>query len=605
MPMIDASLRLERGGTRKMVTLSDYLDARAEERAHEDEYTWIKGLRHLPVDGRSFRQRFTVRGDSLWWFTELYLHKERVVLDVFRTIAAVEALKGAESPDRIDVTAGSDAARHVIGHAAAAAKVGHAPQTSGMTWWRRLARLDLQARRLTLSAHVTPNRFGRAAGGDASVRIAAFIHRAFWRTGGDEGSAEAYIGPVLAELERQAGASALRYIGVGPQTNFRERRRWSLSHTAGVVPVERYAPFSRLRDSRTIWRQRYGLYRTLTQSEALRDTAQIHGVDCWPLIREQLAGIAWLQWPWSVRAMDEAGAALDVLRPAAALTYAEAGGWGRALVLEARRRGIASIGLQHGFIYRQWLNYLHEPDEMQPDESTGAFPAPTRTLVFDAYASEHLVRHGRFPTDAIRVTGSPKLDALVSSLRSIPGEAIQTARRAARLGDNETLVLVTTKQREARSVLPALIDAADRLGGMALVIKPHPAETQNVYDDAVVGRAGVRVVPPSAALAPLLAGSRALVTVNSTLALDAAALGIPALVIGLPNNLSPFVDAGALAGARSPAEIGPQLERILYDEGFRLQLERAREAFLDRYAMRSTGVAAVRSAEAILELARR
>ena len=65
--------------------------------------------------------------------------------------------------------------------------------------------------------------------------------------------------------------------------------------------------------------------------------------------------------------MDEAGAALDALDPAAALTYAEAGGWGRAIVLECRRRGIPSAGLQHGFIYRHWLNYLHEPDEMIPD----------------------------------------------------------------------------------------------------------------------------------------------------------------------------------------------------------------------------------------------
>ena len=36
---------------------------------------------------------------------------------------------------------------------------------------------------------------------------------------------------------------------------------------------------------------------------------------------------------------------------------------------------------------------------------------------------------------------------------------------------------------------------------------------------------------------------------NSTVALDAAVLDVPALVIGLPNNLSPFVDAGVMAGA--------------------------------------------------------
>ena len=76
--------------------------------------------------------------------------------------------------------------------------------------------------------------------------------------------------------------------------------------------------------------------------------------------------------------MDEAAAALDALAPRVAITYAEAGGWGRAIMLESRRRGIPSAGLQHGFIYRHWLNYLHEPDEMTRDPAQaadGGFPS--------------------------------------------------------------------------------------------------------------------------------------------------------------------------------------------------------------------------------------
>ncbi len=93
------------------------------------------------------------------------------------------------------------------------------------------------------------------------------------------------------------------------------------------------------------------------------------------------------------------------------------------------------------------------------------------------------------------------------------------------------------------------------------------------------------------------------VTVNSTVALDAAVAGIPALVIGLPNNLSPFVDAGIFAGAES-SQIRQQLERILYDEGFRQQLSDARTSFLRQYAIVSSGTAAARSAEAVIELMR-
>ena len=111
--------------------------------------------------------------------------------------------------------------------------------------------------------------------------------------------------------------------------------------------------------------------------------------------------------------MDEAGAALDALKPQVALTYAEAGGWGRALVLEARRRKLPSIGLQHGFIYRHWLNYRHEKDEMSSG-ATPACPIPDRTLVFDEYARLYLIDAGHFPDSRVAVAGSPRLDELAS-----------------------------------------------------------------------------------------------------------------------------------------------------------------------------------------------
>ena len=70
------------------------------------------------------------------------------------------------------------------------------------------------------------------------------------------------------------------------------------------------------------------------------------------------------------------------------------------------------------------------------------------------------------------------------------------------------------------------------------------------------------------------------------------ALGVPSLVIGLPNNLTPFVDAGVMLGAGSAVEIRAGIARLLYDQEFRGRLARATE-----------GRAAARAADAILALA--
>ena len=128
------------------------------------------------------------------------------------------------------------------------------------------------------------------------------------------------------------------------------------------------------------------------------------------------------------------------------------------------------------------------------------------------------------------------------------------------------------KYTEARSVLPGLLDAMAAIPAAQLAIKTHPAETPEPSTRrSRRDGTNVRVLPASAPLAPLLRAAQAVVTVNSTVALDAMSLGIPALSIGLPNNLTPFVEAGAMAGAAAAGEIGPALQRLLYDEGFRQQ----------------------------------
>lgn len=606
--MIDDVISIDSGTGARRVRLGNYLEPDAEERALAAEHDWIKRLRHLLVDGQPLRRRFTVRGDSLWWFAELYLHKQQVVLDLFRTIAALERLIEREHPLEIQVERGHRLLRGLAPQAAGAHGIRYRG-TGGFGGSRvRLMRMDLRARALALAAWTARARMPRPPRRRGPATVVAFVHRAFWRSGGTEGGDEAYIGPVLEALEQRMG-HAVQYVGVGPTANFRARRWWHVLRPGGdqspAIPIESLAPMRALRDSLAVWRDRHAMRRALWCSPQVRQHAHIATYDCWPVIREELSGVALLQWPWSARAMDEAGAALDTLRPAAALTYAEAGGWGRALILEARRRRIPTAGLQHGFIYHTWLNYLHEEDEMRPDpENPGdaGFPRPMTTLVFDEYARAHLERRGRFAPASLTVTGSPRLDGLVHTVATLSPEQIASAREASGAGASRALVLFVSKYRQAHHVLAALAAAVADMPDVQLAIKTHPAETPDAYAPVAQGRANIRVLPAATPLAPLLRASRAVITVNSTVALDAGVLGIPALVIGLPNNLSPFVDAGVMAGAATEAAIAPALRRILYDEGFRGQIEHARVEYLTRFGIRSDGCAAARSAEAVLAL---
>ena len=72
----------------------------------------------------------------------------------------------------------------------------------------------------------------------------------------------------------------------------------------------------------------------------------------------------------------------------------------------------------------------------------------------------------------------------------------------------------------------------------------------------------------------------------------------------MPNNLSPFVEAGVMAGASSLDELGPALHRLLHDEAAVASMRARQQAFLAEFGGPTEG-AAVRAAGEGLALAGR
>lgn len=607
---VDGAFLLAGGAGGRSGELAAYLDEPGAERATRDAGAWIKSLRHAPVGGRRLRDRFTHRGDSLWWFIELFLARERVVVSAFKTLAALQAMLERESPrgltlvrgDWITRTLAPEAARlHAGGlHCSRAAAAERKPRRRNGI--RHLGETVLPRLRPPVSAP--------ADGCD----LAVFVHAAFWRTTNDpDRGGDSYLGRVIRALRQRIGPARIRLVGIGPRVSpraRRERRPFS-GNRPGALPfprVDRYASLRAVLPSLRVWRRRNAMRRAVRASAALRRAALVGGCDLWPVLGPELDAAVRVQLPWAARAMDEVGAALDALRPRAALTYAEAGGWGRALVLEGRRRGIPVIGAQHGFIDRHVLDYLHEPDEMQPSAANAAdrgYPLPDLTLLFDGCAAGHLRTAGRFPPSSLRVTGSPQLDVLAARMAGrTPGD-LAAARAEAGAGDGQHVVFVASKFTEIRPAFGDLAAAVRALPAVRAVVKCHPAEVPAPYRQAAAGTPNLTVLPADADLAALLCLARIVVTVNSTVAVDAMTLGIPVLVLGLPNNLSPFVDAGAMAGLAMRAPIGPVLRELLHDETRRNALAERARAFRKTHDVRADGRAAQRCADAVTAFLKR
>ena len=358
--------------------------------------------------------------------------------------------------------------------------------------------------------------------------------------------------------------------------------------------------------SRRVWRERTATRRSLLSSADLRAAAMFEGVDVWPLVSRDLSKLATLQFPWAARAMDESGAALDALEPQVVVTYAEAGGWGRALAIETRRRGMAMVGIQHGLISRHWLNYQHEPDEVVNSSNQSpprGFPFPDATLVYDEFAKQHLRTVGRFPDKTLQIVGNQRMDALMVAARALTADDLARTRAEAGARPGQHLVLLAAKRiPEFDDTFAELMHAIGRLDDVHLAVRPHPAETAEPYERLAKGLANVRVVASSMNAVALIAASRLVATINSTVAIEAMALDVPALAMRLPNYLSPFVDEGAMSGVTTLGEIGPAVSGLVHDDAHRDQLALGRRTFMERYGMIADGNAIDRTVAAIARL---
>ena len=314
-------LTLASGAATRRVELDAYLTGAQQDAAATAAGAWIKNVRNARVDGVPFRRRFTYRDDSLWWFAELYLHKQQVVLNIFKTVAALDALLDREQPSAIGLEQADPGIAPVVAQFAVARGVQFSGLNEGGPSLARLAAMDARASWLHAGALASRTRRHPIASRHRTASVLAFVHRAFWRTEADDGTAEQYIGPVLKALEGRLPDGGLQYVSVGPSANFRARRWWHPvigdAGAAAAPAIEAFASLEALKPSRRLWRERHAFRRALWNSEDLRAMSQIRGCDCWSVLRHELAGVALLQWPWSARAMDEAAAALDSIGPSA------------------------------------------------------------------------------------------------------------------------------------------------------------------------------------------------------------------------------------------------------------------------------------------------
>src|SRR6187402_3051500 len=90
-------------GARLDLAIADLLSDADRERVADETRQWIKSLRLTTEGGRTFRERFSYRDTSLWWFTEIYLHKTRQLERAVGTVRALNRAMERHAPSAIEI----------------------------------------------------------------------------------------------------------------------------------------------------------------------------------------------------------------------------------------------------------------------------------------------------------------------------------------------------------------------------------------------------------------------------------------------------------------------------------------------------------------------
>jgi hypothetical protein len=226
-------------------------------------------------------------------------------------------------------------------------------------------------------------------------------------------------------------------------------------------------------------------------------------------------------------------------------------------------------------------------------------------------ASKALFLSSGIPKDAIVVTGQPRFDSFVNRAPQEDNSVVEDLG----LDKDAPVVAVATQPfvedglwtAAKRARFLELVVAAVLEGGGQPLIKLHPRERGVAVYRSLLSKltdAQVPIVKDEVDLVTLLTACDALLTVRSTIGLEAMMLGLPVIIFedeSETGKIDPldYVQYGAAVGVYSEKDLAPTIAAVLFDTNTRTGLAGASETYVYDHAYLQDGLAAARVAGVI------
>lgn len=541
----------------------------------------IRRLGDELLGGRSLKQALEFEGVSLWWFVHHWLLYGQGLMgwdERYRVLRRI--LAGVETaPDRL-ITLSRRADDDLVARAVAAQR-GIEYQWKTPFWSRVRARFLFRRRAQALmSARLAKLLFRgllarlmrkNSTAGRGAIDLLFFTSSSTWDAARGR---DRILTPLLDQAEHRGLSVAglhldyRRNLGLDTLSQLDKR---IVAWESLVTPTNALQARSRgRRISRSLGGELPGTVLGIPAARLLADRIAVLG----PRLSD------------AILAIETSRHAIEILRPRCLYLMDAYDLWAEALVVAARDAGVRSVEVQHGIIENNHSGYLHLDGEVSPDraQSSPYSPLPDVIVVHGDRAKEALVESGRFPPDAIRVTGSPN----IQSARHRQDD--RTAIRS-RLGLAED-ALVVLYFGAPHHIFPADVEhlraflaCCRSMPEIKALLRPHPADRGPRAYEVEATAAGVEApVLTQADPFELILAADIVIAFNSTTALDAMALERSVIHINMSGSpdLFRFVEDGGALRATSADELRAALITLRREDARGRQVRRQVD-YVSRY----------------------
>ncbi len=255
--------------------------------------------------------------------------------------------------------------------------------------------------------------------------------------------------------------------------------------------------------------------------------------------------------------------------------------YGKGLIVNSKKdKKIKIIALQHELINPITCIHRHIKSKRALDKNNFLWrPLPNYKCVSGNYAKKILLKQCNYPEEKIIITGQPRYDELTKYNKFNKKDICKKFN----LDPKRKIIIYASKFLENENRIFKILSMYVNKNKIQLIFKAHPNANIPKLKKRIIESENVKLIH-NINLFELLYVCDLLITVSSTVAIEAMYLNKPVLIIDLFKRCTlPFVEYGAGYGVYEFKNIIDGLEMTLYNKKIKDKLKIGRTKFLKDY----------------------